>query len=304
MSFALSCVLYAPRHAAPSPSLTPSGRQVLAVGLTAAVLPLGAAPALAVEPAVVAPAAVAPAAVAPAAVAPVAVVPVAVAKAARATTTLKISAPSSAPTGSARVGVRLQADGHAVRDGYVRVERSTGSGWAFAGRLLTDRNGVGAARFHVSGTASLRAAYTGTTTRSATVSAVRTVRAAARGASALHGRTVVGGFAGARVLSEAARHIGAPYVYGASGPSAFDCSGFTRYVYAKLGVSLPHNSEAQAAMTRTVSRSEARAGDLVHMPGHVGIYAGNGMMYDAPHSGARVTLRRIYTAGYTVHRVV
>jgi cell wall-associated NlpC family hydrolase len=295
MRSALSCVLYAPRHAAPRESLTPNGRAVLAVGLTAAVLPIGAAPALAVEPATVAPAAAAPAATAGMAT---------VATVARATTTLKISAPSRAPRGSARVGVRLRADGHAVHNGYVRVERSTRSGWTFAGRLLTDRNGVGAASFHVAGTAKLRAAYTGTTTRTPTVSAVRTVRAAGRGASALRGRTVVGGYAGAVVLSEAARHVGAPYVYGADGPGAFDCSGFTRYVYARLGVNLPHNSEAQAAMTRTVSRSEARIGDLVHMPGHVGIYAGNGLMYDAPHTGAFVTLRRIFTSNYTIHRVV
>lgn len=301
MRSALSCVLYTPRHAAPGPSLTPSGRQVLAVGVAAAVLPLGAAPALAVEPVTTAGAAAAPAA---ALASTATTTAAAVRTVARAETSLRISAPRSAPRGSARVGVRLRADGHAVRDGYVRVERSTGAGWAFAGRLLTDRNGVGAASFRVSGTATLRAAYSGTSTRTPTVSAARTVHGASRGASALRGRGSVGGSTGAFVLSEAARHVGAPYVYGASGPRAFDCSGFTRYVYARLGVSLPHNSEAQAAMTRTVSRSAARAGDLVHMPGHVGIYAGNGLMYDAPHSGARVTLRRIYASNYTIHRVV
>jgi cell wall-associated NlpC family hydrolase len=111
---------------------------------------------------------------------------------------------------------------------------------------------------------------------------------------------------GQRAVQEAARHKGAPYRYGATGPNAFDCSGFTRYVYARLGRSLPHSAREQEQVTRAVSKSAKRVGDLIfiqNVPGHVGIYAGNGKMWDAPHSGAYVSLRSIWTSDYTVGRV-
>jgi cell wall-associated NlpC family hydrolase len=110
---------------------------------------------------------------------------------------------------------------------------------------------------------------------------------------------------GQRVLAEAAKHRGAPYRYGATGPSAFDCSGFTRYVFAQFGRSLPHNADAQRDMAQPIARANARPGDLVFMDhnGHVGIYAGDGMMWDAPRSGKNVTLRHIYSDSYTVGRI-
>ncbi|GGM87491.1 C40 family peptidase [Streptomyces fuscichromogenes] len=86
--------------------------------------------------------------------------------------------------------------------------------------------------------------------------------------------------------------IGSPYVYGASGPSSFDCSGFTSWAYAQAGVTIPRTSEAQAnAGTRIYSASDLKVGDLVIFYGdyhHVGLYAGNGQVLHAPHTGAVV----------------
>jgi cell wall-associated NlpC family hydrolase len=91
--------------------------------------------------------------------------------------------------------------------------------------------------------------------------------------------------------------IGSPYVYGASGPSSFDCSGLTSWAYAQAGVSIPRTSEAQAnAGTRIYSQSDLKVGDLVIFYGdyhHVGLYAGNGQVLHAPHTGAVVRYESI-----------
>lgn len=84
-----------------------------------------------------------------------------------------------------------------------------------------------------------------------------------------------------KVISIASQYVGVPYVLGGTSPSGWDCSGYIQYVYGKAGVSLPRTSGAQKAAGTVVSASEARPGDLVWRPGHIGIYAGDGMMYDA-----------------------
>jgi cell wall-associated NlpC family hydrolase len=90
-----------------------------------------------------------------------------------------------------------------------------------------------------------------------------------------------------QVIAIAKQYTGVPYVYGGTSTSGWDCSGYTSFVFGKVGVNLPRSSGAQASAGTKVSASEARPGDLVYKPGHVGIYAGNGMMYDAgsPSSG-------------------
>lgn len=93
------------------------------------------------------------------------------------------------------------------------------------------------------------------------------------------------------VVSIAMKYIGSPYQWGASGPHTFDCSGFTMFVYAQVGVSLPHSSRAQAGSGAFVSRGNLKPGDLVffgHPIHHVGIYVGGGDMIHSPHTGSSV----------------
>lgn len=87
--------------------------------------------------------------------------------------------------------------------------------------------------------------------------------------------------------------IGAPYRYGASGPSAFDCSGLVNWAYKQEGVSLPRTSRAMASAGAPVSKAALRPGDLVlfYRPvSHVGIYVGNGKVVHASTSGTPVKL--------------
>lgn len=98
----------------------------------------------------------------------------------------------------------------------------------------------------------------------------------------------------AAVIAFAQAQVGKRYSRGGEGPHAFDCSGFTKRAYALAGIRLPHSSGAQAARARTVSRAEARPGDLVVGPGHVGIYMGRGMMIDAGNQRTGVVYRKMY----------
>ena len=116
------------------------------------------------------------------------------------------------------------------------------------------------------------------------------------------------GTKGSAVLRIAARYVGVPYVYGGTTPRGFDCSGFTRYVYAQVGRSLPRTADQQMRATHRISRSQARPGDLVAFVRggrayHIGIYAGNNMMYDSPRSGKRISRRAIWTSAVVFSRV-
>ena len=97
----------------------------------------------------------------------------------------------------------------------------------------------------------------------------------------------------AKVVRFARRLLGVRYAYGGTSPrTGFDCSGFTRYVYAHFGITLPHYSASQFALGRRVSRTRLRPGDLVFFDGlgHVGLYIGRQRFIHAPHSGTRVSI--------------
>ncbi len=102
----------------------------------------------------------------------------------------------------------------------------------------------------------------------------------------------------AKILKIAASKRGTPYVYGATGPNAFDCSGFTAWVFAHLGVHLPHHAASQVGDTRIVRNP--KPGDLVFFGGgsgvyHVGIYAGHHQIWHAPYPGQPVQLETLWT---------
>ncbi|MFG2650019.1 NlpC/P60 family protein [Streptomyces sp. NPDC048436] len=100
----------------------------------------------------------------------------------------------------------------------------------------------------------------------------------------------------AAAVSYAYKALGRPYVWGATGPNAFDCSGLTRAAYRSAGVSLPRTTYAQIAAGERVPRSQLRPGDLVFFYqgiSHVGLYVGNGQMIHAPNPSAPVRLAPI-----------
>lgn len=114
---------------------------------------------------------------------------------------------------------------------------------------------------------------------------------------------------GARILAEAKKHRGKSYVFGASGPRHFDCSGYTMYVYKKaLGKKLPHKANAQQRYGRSIAKSKAMPGDLIVVRSgsygtHAGVYAGGGYMWDSPHTGSSVGKHKIWSKSYVVKRL-
>ncbi|QXE37290.1 C40 family peptidase [Streptomyces sp. GMY02] len=118
----------------------------------------------------------------------------------------------------------------------------------------------------------------------------RASRSGRDGLPVLSGAGAASGRASAAFLA-AQRAVGRPYVWGANGPSGFDCSGLTQWSYAQAGVGLPRTSQAQRYAGRQVSLSEARPGDLVAYrddASHIAMYAGNGQVIHAPYPGAAV----------------
>ncbi len=112
------------------------------------------------------------------------------------------------------------------------------------------------------------------------------------GGGILNGNLPGDRYSGAVGIAE--QYLGTPYVWGGASPSGFDCSGLVMYVYAQLGVSLPHYTVSQYEYPNAVhpARSQLEPGDLVFFAGlgHVGIYIGNNEFIHAPHSGATVTI--------------
>jgi peptidoglycan DL-endopeptidase CwlO len=184
--------------------------------------------------------------------------------------------------------------GKVVTSGYVRLQAWRNHAWRTWQTKKLARSGKVTFTSHPQVTGSYRTLFTGS-------AGVR--------AKASNQVKVTVKAAGNKVIAEAKRHTGALYLFGAAGPKRFDCSGFTLYVYKKAaGRSLPHKANLQQRYGRSVGKSQKRAGDLlVFRSGsygyHAAVYAGGNYMYDAPHSGARVAKRKIWSNSYVVRRL-
>ncbi|MEU9150803.1 NlpC/P60 family protein [Streptomyces sp. NPDC048417] len=112
----------------------------------------------------------------------------------------------------------------------------------------------------------------------------------------------------AKAIAFARAQVGKPYVWGATGPGSYDCSGLSQAAWKAAGVSLPRTTYDQVNAGTTVSLADAQPGDLVFFyddVSHVGIYIGNGMMIHAPKPGAYVREESIYYGGESIiHSVV
>jgi cell wall-associated NlpC family hydrolase len=102
------------------------------------------------------------------------------------------------------------------------------------------------------------------------------------------------------VVGIAMQYLGTPYVWGGASPGGFDCSGLVMYVFAQVGVSLPHNAAAQYGYGVYVPRDQLQPGDLVFFDGlgHVGIYIGGGQFIHAPHTGDVVKISSLSDPWY------
>lgn len=109
--------------------------------------------------------------------------------------------------------------------------------------------------------------------------------------------------ANSSIIGIASQYVGVPYVSGGTTPDGFDCSGFTSYVYAQAGISLPRTSGDQRYAGTVISQADAQPGDLIWSPGHIAIYAGDGMQIDAPRPGKTVQFRPIWQSNPTFIRV-
>lgn len=106
---------------------------------------------------------------------------------------------------------------------------------------------------------------------------------------------------GSDIVAYAKKYLGCKYVYGATGPNTFDCSGFTQYVYKHFGYSIPRTSTEQRNVSGAKvikSKSDLKIGDIVCFPGHVGIYVGDGNFIHASHTGSDVKISSLSSSYY------
>jgi cell wall-associated NlpC family hydrolase len=120
----------------------------------------------------------------------------------------------------------------------------------------------------------------------------RTIQTLEQEIAAAQARVSNANLDGAAIIDIADNYVGVPYVRGGTTPKGFDCSGYTSYVFAQLGVYLPRTSQSQKAWADPVSFEDRQVGDLMFWQGggvnHVAIYAGDGLMWDSPRPGRRV----------------
>ncbi len=229
------------------------------------------------------------------------------------------TAPTSTPTPPTSTGTpvaKLVANHSTVTPGekvtFTVTERTAGgtaigsaratfyvhakAGWKKVSSTSLSASGAATFTFHPNYTHAYRVDLASVASGSATYRAVNT--------SSVTVKTDIG----TAVVATAAKQKGKPYRFGAAGPAAFDCSGLTKYVFAKFGITLPHSANSQRSHGTTVSRANAMPGDLVFVmsgshASHVAIYAGNGMWWEAPHPGAAVRKVKIWSSNVQFRRV-
>jgi cell wall-associated NlpC family hydrolase len=139
--------------------------------------------------------------------------------------------------------------------------------------------------------------------------ALARAKAVAKHRARAHAKVAVRAKFGRMVIKRAAAQRGKPYRWGATGPRAFDCSGYVTYVMKGVGVKhLPRTSSAMAKKAKRVAKSHRRVGDLVFFTSggrvsHVAVYAGHGKIWHSPGAGRSVTKVKIWTSSYRVGRV-
>lgn len=158
------------------------------------------------------------------------------------------------------------------------------------GEVAWEANNIGVAEAEAPAPEPTRPAQTATQQTAAAATATAAAEVATPSVVADIAPSAIGG----SILDIAMRYQGVPYVYGGTTPRGFDCSGFTQYVFRQAGIGLPRTSWAQGSAGTRISASQAQPGDLVYYGGHIGIYAGNGMMIHSPHPGTTVRLQSVY----------
>jgi cell wall-associated NlpC family hydrolase len=183
-----------------------------------------------------------------------------------------------------------------LRGETVVLQQYVGPGWRNVAWAKANNSGYVDYTVYPSSSLTYRLYYSGAPSSAPSASATRSIQVSAASRAS-------------RVVAIAASKSGDWYRFGAAGPSQFDCSGLTEYVFKQVGVSLPHFADSQKRYGVAVSWAQARPGDLVvFLSGgygyHVGIYAGGGYMYDAPHEGATVGRHKIYGSNVVFRRLV
>lgn len=198
------------------------------------------------------------------------------------------------PHSTVEFGGTLKSHNHPLAGKQVELQYRTGNGaWHDGASATTDANGHVTVDAKVGASAQWRLTFEGDALYSQTSSPSEVV----------YTQQPVN----QRIVAEAAAQQGKPYSYGATGPDSFDCSGLTQYVHKLVGISLPRTAQEQHDAVTPVSSSDAKPGDLVFFSSgghvyHVGIYAGNHKMWDAPDSGETVQLQDIYGSSYSFGR--
>jgi len=113
-----------------------------------------------------------------------------------------------------------------------------------------------------------------------------------------------GGIGVEAVIQFALSQVGKPYVWGATGPNSYDCSGLVMTAFSKIGIKLPRTTRTMVNAGKSVSKAAMQRGDIVFpQAGHVAIYLGDGMMVHSPQPGERVKVSKVYSF-YTARRLV